>query len=85
MRVAEPNIADAMADLRNTAKDTNLIYDVGLHHGQDTDFYLKRGYRVVAFAETGRRFIAQLEWVVMRSIPGWYDTYAVHASVRKDR
>jgi FkbM family methyltransferase len=40
---------DAMSVLLNTAKDPNLIYDVGLHHGQDTDFYLKKGYRVVAF------------------------------------
>lgn len=38
-----------MSVLLNTAKDPNLIYDVGLHHGQDTDFYLKKGYRVVAF------------------------------------
>jgi FkbM family methyltransferase len=33
----------------NTPKDPGLIYDVGLHHGQDTDYYLKKGYRVVAF------------------------------------
>lgn len=33
----------------HTPKDPGLIYDVGLHHGQDTDFYLKKGYRVVAF------------------------------------
>lgn len=37
-----------MSVLLNTAKDPNPIRDVGLHHGQDTDFYLK-GYRVVAF------------------------------------
>lgn len=47
--MAEPNIAIAMSVLLETAKDPNLIYDVGLHHGQDTDFYLKKGYRVVAF------------------------------------
>ncbi|CAN5327265.1 FkbM family methyltransferase [soil metagenome] len=34
---------------KNTEKFSDLIYDVGLHHGQDTDFYLKKGYRVVAF------------------------------------
>jgi FkbM family methyltransferase len=28
---------------------TDLIYDVGLHLGEDTDFYLKKGYRVIAF------------------------------------
>jgi FkbM family methyltransferase len=28
--------------------DKDLIFDVGLHVGQDTAFYLKKGYRVVA-------------------------------------
>lgn len=28
---------------------TDLIYDVGLHRGEDTAFYLAKGYRVVAF------------------------------------
>jgi hypothetical protein len=27
----------------------NVIYDVDLHKGEDTDFYLKKGYDVVAF------------------------------------
>jgi FkbM family methyltransferase len=27
----------------------DLIFDVGLHKGEDTDFYLKKGFRVVAF------------------------------------
>lgn len=39
----------AMSQLIDTAKDPGLIFDIGLHHGQDTDFYLKKGYRVVAF------------------------------------
>jgi FkbM family methyltransferase len=26
----------------------DLIYDVGMHRGEDTDFYLKKGFRVVA-------------------------------------
>ncbi|MBS9768168.1 MAG: FkbM family methyltransferase [Flavobacteriaceae bacterium] len=30
-------------------KKNNLIYDVGLHEGEDTDFYLKKGFDVVAF------------------------------------
>ena len=38
-----------MSELLNTPKDPNLIYDVGLHRGQDTDFYLKKGFRVIAF------------------------------------
>jgi len=28
--------------------DTDLIYDVGMNTGQDTDFYLRKGFRVVA-------------------------------------
>lgn len=27
----------------------NLIFDVGMHKGEDTDYYLKKGYKVVAF------------------------------------
>jgi FkbM family methyltransferase len=38
-----------MSKLLQTKKDPGLIFDVGLHHGQDTDFYLKKGFRVVAF------------------------------------
>jgi FkbM family methyltransferase len=30
-------------------KHEDLIYDVGMHVGEDTDFYLKKGFRVVAF------------------------------------
>ena len=26
-----------------------LIYDVGMHKGEDSDFYLKKGFRVVGF------------------------------------
>jgi FkbM family methyltransferase len=32
-----------------TPKKENLIYDVGLHQGQDTDFYLRKGFNVIAF------------------------------------
>lgn len=30
-------------------KHADLIYDVGLHLGEDTGFYLKKGFRVIAF------------------------------------
>src|SRR5262245_1612138 len=33
----------------STQKYFDLVYDLGMHRGQDTDYYLKRGYRVVAF------------------------------------
>lgn len=29
--------------------DQNLVFDVGLHKGEDSDFYLKKGFRVVGF------------------------------------
>jgi FkbM family methyltransferase len=32
-----------------TPKYLDLIYDVGMHKGEDTDFYLRKGFRVVAF------------------------------------
>jgi FkbM family methyltransferase len=38
-----------MSRLKTTPRDSKLIFDVGLHRGQDTDFYLRKGYRVVAF------------------------------------
>jgi len=28
--------------------ENNLIYDLGMHHGKDTEFYLKKGFRVIA-------------------------------------
>ena len=31
------------------AKHRDLIYDVGMHKGEDTDYYLKKGFRVVGF------------------------------------
>jgi FkbM family methyltransferase len=46
------------------AKHADLIYDVGFHHGEDTAYYLKKGFRVVAFeahprlAEKGRAMFA---------------------------
>jgi FkbM family methyltransferase len=30
-------------------KHQDLIFDVGLHRGEDTDFYLRKGFRVIAF------------------------------------
>jgi FkbM family methyltransferase len=31
------------------AVHSNLIYDVGMHRGEDTDFYLTKGFNVIAF------------------------------------
>ena len=35
--------------VRNSMRQSDLIFDVGMHLGEDTDFYLKKGFRVVAF------------------------------------
>lgn len=35
--------------VKTLSNQKNLIYDVGMHRGQDTDFYLKKGFNVVAF------------------------------------
>lgn len=38
-----------MSTKKMTSKDPRLIYDVGMHKGQDTDFYLKKGFKVIGF------------------------------------
>lgn len=38
-----------MNSKRSTRKHDDLVYDVGMHTGQDTDYYLAKGFRVVAF------------------------------------
>src|SRR4029079_18165880 len=47
--------------------DGDMILDLGLHHGDDTDFYLRKGFRVVAleanpefFRQARERFAAYL-------------------------
>ena len=30
----------------------DLIYDIGVHVGEDTDYYLRKGFRVVGIDET---------------------------------
>jgi FkbM family methyltransferase len=39
---------DGLRHLINDNYRGDLIYDVGMHTGQDTDFYLAKGFRVVA-------------------------------------
>lgn len=38
-----------MPSARTAKFEKNLIYDVGMHDGEDTEFYLKKGFDVVAF------------------------------------
>ena len=37
-----------MANLLDTPKYNDLIYDIGMHKGEDSEFYLRKGFRVVA-------------------------------------
>jgi FkbM family methyltransferase len=46
----------------------DLVFDLGLHHGNDTDFYLRKGFRVVAVeanpqlcVRARRRFAAEID------------------------
>ena len=36
-----------MYKIKQTKKYEDLVYDVGMHKGEDADFYLKKGFRVV--------------------------------------
>jgi len=38
-----------MGDLVETPKHKDLIYDIGMNKGEDTEFYLRKGFRVIAF------------------------------------
>ena len=33
----------------NTKSQSDLIFDVGMHRGEDTTYYLKKGFRVIGF------------------------------------
>jgi FkbM family methyltransferase len=48
--ITESSIYDDkyMSELINTPKHNDLIYDIGMHKGEDTEFYLHKGFRVVA-------------------------------------
>jgi FkbM family methyltransferase len=35
--------------LQHVAKYQDLVYDVGMHKGEDSDYYLKKGFRVIGF------------------------------------
>lgn len=35
--------------ITHPVKVEGLLYDVGMHQGEDTDFYLKKGFKVIAF------------------------------------
>jgi FkbM family methyltransferase len=47
LRAVDPMLWTSRARRRRTFRN-ETIYDVGMHEGQDTAFYLKKGFRVVA-------------------------------------
>src|ERR1019366_6379367 len=38
-----------MPEIESTRRHADLIYDVGMHKGEDSDFYLQKGFRVIGF------------------------------------
>jgi len=38
-----------MSKSKYTRKYNNYVYDVGMHKGEDTDYYLKKGFHVIGF------------------------------------
>jgi hypothetical protein len=47
------------------SKHADLVYDVGMNRGEDTEFYAKKGYQVVGFEsdpldQCRKRFVAGL-------------------------
>ena len=44
----DANARRSREPIRGVTATNNLIFDVGMHEGQDTGYYLNRGYRVVA-------------------------------------
>ena len=38
-----------MRQVKHAIKHEDLVYDVGMHNGEDTDYYLKKGFSVVGF------------------------------------
>jgi FkbM family methyltransferase len=38
-----------MSEMQHAEKQDDLVYDVGMHKGEDADYYLKKGFRVIGF------------------------------------
>ena len=57
-----------MSEEQHVNKHANLVYDVGMHKGEDADYYLKKGFKVVGFeadpdlvAQCRNRFHIEIE------------------------
>jgi FkbM family methyltransferase len=38
-----------MSEVRTAQKHKDLVFDVGMHKGEDTDYYLRKGFNVIGF------------------------------------
>lgn len=54
--------------MKQPRKLNDLLYDVGMHKGEDTDYFLRKGFKVIAFeadpdllAHCRRKFSAEIE------------------------
>ena len=82
-----------MSDLIDSPKHNDLIYDVGMHKGEDTEFYLRKGFRVIAFEANPelvdlcrvrlKRFIEQGQLKIVEG--AIVDTDAIEAGQEKVR
>lgn len=75
-------------DLINIPKHKDLVYDIGMHKGEDTEFYLRKGFRESVDDSGGRDWRAASPggWNLITRAPavlGWYYTHARHSSVKR--
>jgi FkbM family methyltransferase len=54
LRECNPPEVDVFEDSQLLGANQNLIYDVGMHRGEDTDYYLRKGYKVIGFEANPR-------------------------------
>ena len=57
-----------MNEIQHTRQYDDLVYDVGMHKGEDADYYIKKGFRVIGFeadpdlaAQCRSRFSREIE------------------------
>lgn len=60
----------------------NLIFDVGMHKGEDTEYYLKRGFQVIAF-EANSQLIDQCKKTFSTAIASG-DLHIVEGAIVQD-
>jgi FkbM family methyltransferase len=49
IRISERKQTVHVSEIQHASKQDDLVYDVGMHKGEDADYYLKKGFRVIGF------------------------------------